>query len=61
VDGSARRVANWVVIDATIHTVPAEYSFSETEPLSADGYDALVRAEKKLLSRLADPIAATLT
>jgi len=61
VDGSARLVANWAVIDATNHTVLAEYSFSETEPLSADGYDALVRAEKKLLSRLADAIAATLT
>jgi len=60
VDGSAKLVANWAVIDATNHTVLAEHSFSETEPLSADGYDALVRAEKNLLSRLANAIAATL-
>mgnify|MGYP001549959910 FL=1 len=60
VDGSARLAANWAVIDTTNHTVLAEHSFSETEPLSADGYDALVRAEKKLLSRLATAIAATL-
>jgi len=59
-DGSARLVANWAVIDAVNLTVLTERRFSDSESLSADGYDALVRAEKTLLRRLATAIAATL-
>lgn len=59
-DGDATLVAYWAVIDAGKLKLISEKAFSDTEPLAGDGYDALVRAEKILLSRLAAAIAATL-
>jgi hypothetical protein len=59
-DGNATLVAHWAVVDTTKLRLLAEKHFSDTEPLSGDGYEALVRAEKALLSRLAIAIAATL-
>ena len=59
-DGDATLVAYWAVIDASKLKLLSEKAFSDTEPLAGDGYDALVRAEKVLLSRLAAAIAATL-
>ena len=59
-DGDAILVAYWSVIDASNRSLMSDRGFSDTEPLSGDGYDALVRAEKTLLSRLAVAIAATL-
>ena len=59
-DGDATLVAYWAVVDPTNLTLLSEKAFSDTEPLSGDGYDALVRAEKTLLSRLAVAIAGTL-
>jgi len=59
-DGNARLVAYWAVLDAGNLAVLSENGFSETEPLSGDGYDPLVRAEKELLRRLAVAVAGTL-
>lgn len=59
-DGSARLVAYWAVIEAGNLIILYESGFSDSEPLSGGGYDALVRAEKKLLSRLAAAIGETL-
>ncbi len=59
-NGDARLVAYWTVFDSEKRTVIAENGFADVEALTGDGYDALVQAEKKLLGRLADAIAATL-
>jgi uncharacterized lipoprotein YmbA len=59
-DGEATLVAQWALIDTARLRLLAEEHYSGTEPLSGDGYEALVRAEKILLSRLAVAIAATL-
>ena len=58
--GEAKLVAYWQVFDTDERTVISENGFSETQPLSADGYDALVAAEKALLIRLAAKMAASL-
>ncbi len=58
--GEAKLVAYWQVFDTDERTVISENSFSEIQPLSADGYDALVAAEKALLIRLAAKIATSL-
>jgi uncharacterized lipoprotein YmbA len=59
-DGSARLVAYWAVTNAGDLIVLSERGFSDSEPLSGEGYEALVRAEKKLLSKLAAAIAKAL-
>ncbi len=59
-NGEARLVAYWVVIDTDERTVISENGFSETKALGADGYGALVVAEKALLKNLAIAMAATL-
>jgi len=59
-NGEARLVAYWVVIDTDERTVISENGFSETKALSANGYSALVAAEKALLQALAIAMAATL-
>lgn len=59
-NGDAKLVAYWVVIDPDKQLMLSENSFYDTEALSRDGYDALVEAQKKLLHRLASGIAATL-
>ncbi len=58
--GDARLVAYWTVFDVTERTVLAENGFVDTEALTGDGYEALVRAHKKLLSRLALAITKSL-
>jgi uncharacterized lipoprotein YmbA len=60
VDGEATLVAQWAVIDTARLRLLADKYFSDTEPLGGDGYEALVRAEKTLLSRLAVAIAGSL-
>lgn len=59
-NGEARLVAYWTVFDTVERSVASESSFIETEALSADGYEALIAAEKKLLRKLSSAIAATL-
>ena len=60
-NGEALLVASWA-----IHSVndgkktKTAYQFSQTDPLQADGYDALVASEKRLLQALAKEIAKTL-
>ena len=59
-NGKAKLVAYWQVFDTDKRTVISENGFSETESLRADGYEALVAAEKALLIRLAAKMAASL-
>lgn len=59
-NGDAKLVAYWQVFDMEERSVISENGFSQTQALSADGYDALVAAEKELLSKLASAIAGTL-
>lgn len=58
VDGQAVLAAFWWIRRGG--EVLASYKFYETQPLDADGYAALARAEKALLVRLAGRIADTL-
>ncbi len=58
--GEARLVAYWQVFDTDERTVVSENGFAQTQALSADGYEALVAAEKALLSKLAVAMAASL-
>ncbi|MBQ0718568.1 MAG: membrane integrity-associated transporter subunit PqiC [Gammaproteobacteria bacterium] len=58
--GEARLVAYWTVFDTTERKITVESGLVESERLSADGYPALVAAEKVLLRRLAAAIAAKL-
>lgn len=58
VDGNAKILAYWWLTDKD--NVVAIYRFSETQPLEADGYTALVAAEKILLAGLAKEVAASL-
>ena len=58
--GKARLVAYWQVFDTDERTVVSENGFAETQALSADGYEALVAAEKTLLGKLALAMAASL-
>ena len=58
--GEAKLVAYWQVFDTEKRTVVSENGFSETQALRADGYEALVAAEKALLIRLAAKVAASL-
>ena len=57
-DGRARLVAYWLLQKGT--EIEAAYQFAEYRDLGEDGYDALARAEKALLSDLASRIASTL-
>ena len=59
-DGAARLSARWAVVDPSARRVMAEYQFDREEPLTADGYSALVSAEKRLLRNLAEAIAESL-
>ncbi|MBL4567771.1 MAG: membrane integrity-associated transporter subunit PqiC [Porticoccus sp.] len=61
INGDAKLVAYWVIIDSDKQVVLSENSFIDTEALTRGGYDALVEAQKKLLDRLASGIAATLS
>lgn len=57
-DGRARLVAYWWLSQGS--DIKAAYQFAEYRDLGQDGYDALARAEKALLSDLAGKIAASL-
>ncbi len=58
-DGQAQIVAYWWLAQGD--EVTSLNRFSESRALAASGYNALVDAEKALLSELAQRIAATLT
>ena len=58
--GEAILVAYWAIRDPIKRRVINEFEFSGNEPLAADGYPALVQAEKTLLQQLARKIASTL-
>lgn len=59
-DGHAVIEAGWRVYSLPGRQVVAARTFVDREPLGADGYPALVAAQSRLLSRLADDIAAGL-
>lgn len=59
-DGEARILATWVLIDVARDKVLSRHRFEETGALKADGYDALVAAQADLLEALAAAIAASL-
>ena len=58
VDGDATLVAYWLI--RRDREIISTHQFSDREPLGTDGYGALARAEKELLSQLAGRIARTL-
>jgi hypothetical protein len=58
--GEATLAARWAIVDPQARSVVSEHDFSGRTALTADGYPALVAAEKQLLSQLADAIAQTL-
>jgi len=59
-DGEARILASWVLIDVGKDKVLSRHRFEQTGALKADGYDALVAAQTDLLDALAGAIAASL-
>ena len=59
-DGEARILATWVLIDVARDKVLSRHRFEQTGALKADGYDALVAAQADLLEALATAIAASL-
>lgn len=59
-DGDAFIEAAWRVYSLPDRRMSASRSWSGTEPLAADGYDALAAAQSRLLVRLAAEIAASL-
>lgn len=59
-DGEARILASWVLIDVSKDRVLSRQRFERTGALKADGYDALVAAQTDLLDALAIAIAASL-
>jgi uncharacterized lipoprotein YmbA len=56
-DGYAVIEAGWRVYSLPARTLKASRTFVDREPLVKDGYQPLVAAQSKLLSRLADDIA----
>jgi uncharacterized lipoprotein YmbA len=59
-DGYAVIEAGWRAYSLPDRKLKASRTFVDREPLSADGYQPLVAAQSKLLSRLADDIAKEL-
>lgn len=59
-DGDAFLEAAWRVYSLPDGRMTATKSWSATEPLETDGYDALAAAESRLLARLAAEIAGSL-
>ena len=57
-DGYAVIEAGWRVYSLPERTLKASRTFVDREPLESDGYNSLVAAQSRLLSRLADDIAA---
>ncbi|MBC8128401.1 MAG: membrane integrity-associated transporter subunit PqiC [Gloeobacteraceae cyanobacterium ES-bin-144] len=59
-DGYAVIEAGWRAYSLPDRKIKASKTFVDREPLASDGYDALVAAQSRLLSRLAQNIAAGL-
>jgi len=59
-DGEARILASWVLIDVASDKVLSRNRFEQTGALKADGYDALVAAQTELLDTLAVAVAESL-
>lgn len=59
-DGYAVIEAGWRAYSLPDRSIKASRSFTDREPLAADGYSALVAAQSRLLSRLASDIASSL-
>jgi uncharacterized protein len=59
-DGFAVIEAGWRVYALPENRLVASRTFVDREPLTRDGYQPLVAAKSRLLSRLADQIAASL-
>lgn len=59
-DGYAVIEAGWRAYSLPDRTLKASRTFTDREPLEADGYQPLVAAQSKLMSRLADDIAKAL-
>ncbi len=59
-DGHAVIEAGWRVYSLPERQIKASRTFVDREPLAADGYQPLVAAQSRLLSRLAGDIAAGL-
>lgn len=59
-DGYAVIEAGWRIYSLPDRKLKATRNFVDREPLEADGYQALVAAQSRLLSRLADDIAKSL-
>lgn len=59
-DGDAVLEAAWRVYVLPERRMLASRSWSGSEPLSADGYDAMAAAESRLLARLSHEIAASM-
>ena len=60
VANGAKLVAYWHILDTKERKVISEHGFVQTQALKADGYAALVVAEKQLLRQLAKAVAASL-
>lgn len=58
-DGDAVLDAAWRLYSLPDRRMIASKSWSGTEPLAADGFDAVAAAQSRLLARLAGEIAAT--
>jgi uncharacterized lipoprotein YmbA len=59
-DGHAVLEAGWRVYQLPARRLVASRTFVAREQLAADGYQAMVAAQSKLLARLADEIAAAM-
>lgn len=59
-DGHAVIEAGWRAFALPERRIVASRTFVDREPLATDGYQPLVAAQSRLLSRLADDIAAAL-
>jgi uncharacterized protein len=59
-DGYAVIEAGWRAYSLPDRRLVASRTFTDREPLASDGYQPLVAAQSRLLSRLADEIATTL-
>ena len=56
-DGYALMEAGWRVYALPERRLLASSTFRSSEPLEADGYEAMVAAQSRLLAKLADEIA----
>jgi len=59
-DGQARLIAEWLIISVADGSTLATHRFERSGSLQADGYDALVAEQTRLLDALAADIAANL-